>query len=138
LNKDCLHTTQTTHQQNELLVKRCVALIRIAALYKNQVRTYIHTYIHTKCANFSQYQGSLVFCLLAGSRHPTLSQYPILTSFTASFCCIVIFWENRWGGSCCLRQMCFYIKWHHHWFMHHSVPFPRPSKWQSICKDFWC
>jgi len=37
LSKESLHTTRTTHQQNELLVKRCVALIRIAALYENQV-----------------------------------------------------------------------------------------------------
>jgi len=41
LNKDCLLTTRTTHQQNELLVKRCVAYLRIAALYKNLVHTYI-------------------------------------------------------------------------------------------------
>jgi len=44
LNKDCLqclHTTWTTHQQNELLVKRSVGLSRIAALYKNPVQTYI-------------------------------------------------------------------------------------------------
>jgi len=45
LNKDCLHTTRTTHQQNELLVKHCVGLTHIAALYKNQVHRYIHTYI---------------------------------------------------------------------------------------------
>jgi len=44
LNKDFLHTTRSTHQHNELLVQRCVALIRIAALYKKQVNTYIHTY----------------------------------------------------------------------------------------------
>jgi len=45
LNKDCLHTTRTTHQQNELLVQRCVALIRIAALFKNQAHTFIHTLV---------------------------------------------------------------------------------------------
>jgi len=36
-----LHTTRTTYQQNELLFQSCVALIRIAALYKNQVHAYI-------------------------------------------------------------------------------------------------
>jgi len=42
LNKDCLDTTQTTHQQNELHVQRLfsVALIRIAALFKNQAHTH--------------------------------------------------------------------------------------------------
>jgi len=36
LNKDYLHNTRTTHQQNEMLVNR---IARIAALYKNQVHT---------------------------------------------------------------------------------------------------
>jgi len=40
LNKYCLNNTRTTHHQNELLVRRCVVLIRIAALYKNQVQIY--------------------------------------------------------------------------------------------------
>jgi len=57
LNKDCLHTTRTTHQQNDLLVRRCVALIRIAALYKNQVHTYIHTYITRS------YHLAYIFCI---------------------------------------------------------------------------
>jgi len=43
LNKDCLHATRTTHQQNELLVKRYVALTRIVALHKTQVHTHTHT-----------------------------------------------------------------------------------------------
>jgi len=41
LNKYCLHTSRTTHQQNELLVKRCVGLLQ------RYIKTwYIHTYIN--------------------------------------------------------------------------------------------
>jgi len=39
LKKDCLHITRTTHQQNELLVQRCMAYLCIAALYKNHMHT---------------------------------------------------------------------------------------------------
>jgi len=50
LNKDCLHITSTTHQQKELLVQGCVALIRIAAQYRNQANTYNSYTFGTKSA----------------------------------------------------------------------------------------
>jgi len=61
LNKDCLHTTRTTHQQNWLLVLRCVALI--SKLLQRYIKTRnIHS-LYTYSIIFAVYLYDCIFNL---------------------------------------------------------------------------